>query len=97
MENFRPLLDRVSIKRFAPDEKSAGGILLPKVAQDDQKIGTVLATGEGRTLLDGRVIEPPVKAGDIVVFPKVAGFDLDEKEGIVVIRSDEILGVLDPE
>ena len=91
---FRPLHDRVVVKRVEEDTKTKGGIIIPDTAQEKPQEGKVISVGPGKTLENGKVAEPGVKAGDRILFSKYAGTDvtLDGEEHII-IREDDILAI----
>ena len=93
---FRPLADRVLVKRIKPEEKSPGGIIIPDVAQEKPVEGEVLAVGNGKILEDGTVRPMPLKAGDRVLIGKYSGSEvkIDGVE-VVIVREDDVLGILD--
>ena len=93
--NFRPLGDRVLIKRGAADERSKGGIIIPDNAKEKPIEGDVIATGRGK-IEHGKLQEPLVKAGDRVLFGKYAGTEV-RLDGVehVVLREEEILGIVE--
>ena len=70
--NFKPLQDRILIKRVEAETKTASGIIIPDAAQEKPLEGKVVAVGKGRTLDNGSVVAPDVAVGDIVVFNKYA-------------------------
>ncbi len=92
---IRPLDDRVVLKILDAEEKSSGGILLPDSAQEKPQQGKVTAVGTGLRTKDGSRIKPDVKKGDIVLFGKYAGSDVnvDGKE-LKILRESEILAKL---
>ena len=73
---FRPLQDRVLVKRVDTEEKTAGGILLPDSAKEKPQIGEVVAVGEGKRNDDGSRAAVDVKVGDKVLYSKYAGTDI---------------------
>ncbi|MBU0456364.1 MAG: co-chaperone GroES [Pseudomonadota bacterium] len=91
---FRPLHDRVLVKR-EEEEVSSGGIVIPDSAKEKPSKGKVIAVGPGKLLDDGRVIPVDVKVGDLVLFGKYSGTEvkLDGKE-LVVLREEDIMGVI---
>ena len=93
---IKPLGDRVVIKRFEADEKTAGGILLPDSARNKPQKGKVLSVGPGRTNKDGKFTPLDVKEGDTVLFTNWAGDEFKEAHGenILLMRADDILAVL---
>ncbi len=92
----RPLNDRVLIKRLEPKEQVRGGIIIPDSAKEKPMEGEVVAVGPGRLDESGKRIEMSVKAGQKVLVGKYAGTEIkiDDVEHIVV-REDEILGVIE--
>jgi chaperonin GroES len=94
---IKPLGERVVIKRFEAEEKTAGGILLPDTARNKPQKGKVLSVGEGRLGKDGKRQPLDVKVGDTVLFTNWAGDEFKEAQGenILLMRADDILAVLD--
>lgn len=93
VENMRPLGDRVLIKRRRQEEKTAGGIIIPDVAQEKGQTGEVIAIGAGRITPDGKTVPMQVKVGDVVYFGKYSGTEAASEYAI--LREDEILGVFE--
>ena len=96
--NFRPLYDRVVIRRQDEEEKTAGGIVLPSNAQEKPNQGEVLAVGDGAIKDDGSQRPLAVKVGDRVVFGQYAGSNTvrnDEDEELIIMREDEIYAVIE--
>ncbi len=97
-EKFKPLGDRVLVKRSEGQEKTAGGIYLPDAAKEKAQIGSVIAVGPGKLDKDGKYIKPAVQIGDKIYFGKYAGTELsgDQNNGqLIVIREEEILGIIE--
>ena len=94
---IKPLGDRVVIKRFEAEEKTAGGILLPDNARNKPQKGKVLAVGEGRLDKNGKRIAMDVKVGDTVLFTNWAGDEFKQAQGedVLLMRADDILAVLE--
>ncbi|KAA8985164.1 MULTISPECIES: co-chaperone GroES [Gammaproteobacteria] len=93
---IRPLHDRVVVRRKEEEEKTAGGIVLPGNAQEKPSQGEVLAVGEGKTLDNGEVRKPAVKAGDQVVFGQFAGNTVKvDGEELLIMSENDIYGVLE--
>ncbi|SVD33526.1 uncharacterized protein METZ01_LOCUS386380 [marine metagenome] len=94
---FRPLGDRVLVKRTDEEETSEGGIVIPGSAAEKPSQGEVLAVGPGKTLDNGEVQKILVKQGDVVVFGQYAGSNTVKVDGdeLVVLNESDILGVLD--
>ena len=93
---FRPLHDRVLVRRIEAEEKSAGGIIIPDTAKEKPQQGEVLAVGPGARDEDGKHITPDVKAGDRVVFGKWSGTEIKiDGEDLLVMKESDIFGVVD--
>lgn len=92
-EKFRPIGDRVLVKRFQSEEKTAGGIIIPDAAKEKTQTGKVIAVGTGKRDAQGNVIALDVKVDDVVYFGKYAGTEADKE--YVIVSQDDILGVLD--
>ena len=92
---FKPLNDRVLIKRVEPKEVSLGGIIIPDNAKEKPMEGVVMAVGEGKVLDNGQIRALQVKAGQTVFFRKYAGNEVT-LDGIehMIMREEEILAVL---
>ena len=93
---FRPLGDRVLVKRVEEEEKTKGGIIIPDTAKEKPIEGEVVAVGSGKVNDDGSVTKLAVKVGDRVLFGKYSGTEvkLDGEERLIV-REDDILAVLE--
>jgi chaperonin GroES len=93
---FRPLHDRVVVKRLEEDAKSAGGIIIPDTAKEKPMRGEVVAVGPGLRDESGKIITLDVKAGDIVLFGKWSGTEvkIDGTDQLIMKESD-ILGVIE--
>ena len=93
---FRPLHDRVVVRRIDAEEKSAGGIIIPDTAKEKPSQGEVIAVGPGGRDENGKLIPIDVKAGDVVLFGKWSGTEvkIDGVEYLIMKESD-IMGVLD--
>jgi chaperonin GroES len=93
---LRPLHDRILVKRVEEKETVKGGIIIPDTAKEKPQEGEVVAVGNGKKTEDGKVIALDVKVGDRVLFGKYSGNDIkiDEQE-YLILREDEILGVLE--
>lgn len=93
--NFKPLHDRVLVKRIDEDEKTAGGIIIPDTAKEKPSQGEVLAVGTGARTEDGKVIPMDVKEGDRILFGKWAGTEVKlDGEDRIIMKEADILGVL---
>ena len=91
---FRPLHDRIVIKRIEAEAKSAGGIIIPDTVKEKPQQGTILAVGPGRVLDSGTKIPVDYKVGDSVLYSKYSGSEvkIDGKDYIVISEKD-VLGV----
>ena len=89
---LRPLDDRIVVQRLEAEEKTAGGIILPDAAQEKPQKGKVIAVGEGKMLDSGKRGTPDVKTGDIVLFGKYSGTEVEvEGEEYLIMRESDIL------
>ena len=92
---FRPLHDRVVVKRIDADEKSAGGIIIPDTAKEKPQEGEVLAVGPGGRDEKGNLITLEVKAGNRVLFGKWSGTEVKiDGEELLIMKESDIMGVL---
>jgi len=93
---FRPLQDRILIKRIDKEERTSGGIIIPDTAKEKPQEGEVVAVGSGKRLEDGKVQPLDVKKGDRVLFGKYSGSEIkiDGTEHLI-LREEEILGILE--
>ena len=94
--NFRPLHDRILIKRIEEKESVKGGIIIPDTAKEKPQEGEVVAVGNGKKTEDGKVIALDVKAGDRILFGKYSGAEikLDGQE-YLILREEEVLGIIE--
>lgn len=93
---IRPLHDRVIVQREEEERKSAGGILIPDTATEKPVRGKVLAVGNGKILENGEVRKLDVKVGDRILFGKYSGTEVKvDGEDVLVMREEDILGVID--
>jgi len=92
---FRPLHDRVLVKRLESEEKTAGGIIIPDTAKEKPMQGEVVAVGSGARGEDGKVVALDVKAGDRVLFGKWSGTEV-KVDGVelLIMKESDILGIL---
>lgn len=93
-DKFKPLGDRVLVKRLEGQEKTAGGILIPDAAKEKAQIGSVLAVGPGKVDEAGKRVPLQVKEGDRIYFGKYAGTSIMNEDHLV-IKEDEILGIVE--
>ncbi len=92
---FRPLHDRVVVKRIDAEEKSAGGIIIPDSAKEKPQEAKVIALGTGKKGDDGKVTPFEVKVGDRVLISKYGGTEVKlEDKKYTLVREDDILGVI---
>jgi chaperonin GroES len=94
--NFRPLHDRVLVRRIDADEKTAGGIIIPDTAKEKPSQGEVIAVGPGSRDESGKLIPIDLKAGDRVLFGKWSGTEVKiDGEELLIMKESDILGVVD--
>ncbi len=92
---FRPLHDRVLVRRVEAEEKTAGGIIIPDTAKEKPQEGEVVAAGTGARGDDGTVHPLEVKAGDKILFGKWSGTEVKvEGEDLLIMKESDILGIL---
>jgi chaperonin GroES len=95
-KKFRPLHDRLLVKRVEAEEKSKGGIIIPDSAKEKPIEGMVIAVGNGKVLENGQSRKLEVKPGDRILFGKYSGTEIKiEGEEHVILREDEVLGVVE--
>jgi chaperonin GroES len=93
---FRPLHDRVLVRRIEEDEKSAGGIIIPDTAREKPMQGEVVAVGPGARDEAGKLVPLDVKAGDRVLFGKWSGTEIKiDGEELLVMKESDILGIVE--
>ncbi len=93
--NFRPLHDRVLVRRVEAEEKTAGGIIIPDTAKEKPQEGEVVAVGEGTRDEDGDRIPLDVKAGDRILFGKWSGTEVKVNgEDLIIMKESDILGIV---
>ena len=94
---FRPLHDRVVIRRVEAEEKTSGGIIIPDTAREKPMEGEVVAVGPGARGEDGKIQPLDVKAGDRVLFGKWSGTEIKlDGEDLIIMKESDIMGVLTP-
>ena len=92
---FRPLYDRIVVKRIDEQETTRNGIVIPDSAREKPQQGEVIAVGKGKRLEDGTLAALEVKAGDRVLFGKYSGNETKvEGTDYIIMREDDVLGVL---
>ncbi|GGK23808.1 co-chaperone GroES [Salinarimonas ramus] len=93
---FRPLHDRVVVRRIEADTKTAGGIIIPDTAKEKPQQGEVVAVGPGARNETGALVALDVKAGDRVLFGKWSGTEVRiDGEDLLIMKESDIMGVLD--
>ncbi len=92
---FRPLHDRVVIRRLEQEDRSAGGIIIPETAQEKPMQGEVVAVGPGSRADDGKLTSLDVEAGDRILFGKYSGTEVKvDGEDLLIMRESDIMGVI---
>jgi len=93
---FRPLHDRVLVKRIASEEKTAGGIILPDSVQEKPSEGEIVAVGSGAKAEDGSIVALDVKAGDRVLFGKWGGTEITvDGQELLIMKESDIMGIVE--
>jgi chaperonin GroES len=94
--SFRPLHDRVLIRRVEAEEKTAGGIIIPDTAKEKPMEGEVVSVGPGARGEDGKIQPLDVKAGDRVLFGKWSGTEIKlDGEDLIIMKESDIMGIID--
>jgi chaperonin GroES len=92
---FRPLHDRVLVRRIEAKDKTAGGIIIPDTAQEKPQEGEVVSVGSGTRGEDGKITPLDVKAGDKVLFGKWSGTEVKlEGEDLIIMKESDVLGIV---
>ena len=92
---FRPLHDRVIVKRVEEEEKTSGGIIIPDAAKEKPQEGKIIAVGRGQILENGKVSPLAVKKGDRILFGKYSGQEIKiDGEEHLIMREDDILAII---
>ncbi len=93
---FRPLHDRVVVKRLEQEQKTAGGIIIPDTAQEKPMEGEIIAVGAGARSEDGKVHPLDVKAGDRVLFGKWSGTEVKiDGDELIIMKESDLMGVIE--
>ena len=93
---FRPLHDRVLVRRIEQQEKTAGGIIIPDTAKEKPQEGEVVAVGPGARDDNGTLVELSVKAGDRILFGKWSGTEVKiDGEDLLIMKESDILGIVE--
>ena len=97
MTKFRPLHDRVVVKRIDAEQKTAGGIIIPDTAKEKPQEGEVVAVGPGARNERGELVAIDLKPGDRVLFGKWSGTEVKlDGEELLIMKESDILGVIEP-
>ena len=93
---FRPLHDRVVVRRLKAEEKTAGGIIIPDTAAEKPMEGEIIAAGPGARNEQGQIVALDVKAGDRVLFGKWSGTEVKiDGEDLLIMKESDILGIIE--
>jgi chaperonin GroES len=92
---FRPLHDRVVVRRIEGDQKTAGGIIIPDTAKEKPQEGEVIAVGPGARDESGKIVALDVKAGDRILFGKWSGTEVKiDGEELLIMKESDVMGVI---
>ncbi|QFT62179.1 chaperonin GroES [Roseivivax halotolerans] len=92
---FKPLHDRVLVRRVESDDKTKGGLIIPETAKEKPAEGIVIACGEGARKDNGELIAPAVKEGDKILFGKWSGTEVSiDGEELLIMKESDILGII---
>jgi chaperonin GroES len=93
--NFRPLHDRVLVRRVTSEEKSAGGIIIPDTAKEKPSEGEILAVGSGARDESGKLVPLDVKVGDRILFGKWSGTEVKVNgEDLLIMKESDVMGII---
>jgi len=93
---FRPLHDRVLVRRVEQEEKTAGGIIIPDTAKEKPMEGEIIAAGTGTRTEDGKILPLDVKAGDRILFGKWSGTEVKiDGEELLIMKESDLLGIVE--
>ena len=93
---FRPLHDRVVVRRLEQDEKTPGGIIIPDTAKEKPMEGEIVAVGEGGRNEEGRLLPMSVKAGDRILFGKWSGTEVKiDGDELLIMKESDIMGIIE--
>ena len=93
---FKPLHDRVLVRRIESDEKTKGGLIIPDTAKEKPAEGEIVSVGPGARKDSGELIEPSVKAGDRILFGKWSGTEVQiNGEELLIMKESDVLGVIE--
>jgi len=93
---FKPLHDRVLVRRVESDDKTKGGLIIPDTAKEKPQEGEIVAVGEGARDDDGDRVKPDVKVGDKILFGKWSGTEVTlDGEELLIMKESDILGIVE--
>jgi chaperonin GroES len=93
---FRPLHDRVVVRRLDSEEKTKGGIIIPDTAKEKPSEGVIVSVGPGARDEQGKIVAPDVKSGDRVLFGKWSGTEVKlDGEDLLIMKESDIMGVIE--
>ncbi|MEX0853508.1 MAG: co-chaperone GroES [Bauldia sp.] len=93
---FRPLHDRVVVRRVESEEKTAGGIIIPDTAKEKPQEGQIIAVGPGGRDEAGKLIPPDVKTGDRILFGKWSGTEVKiDGEDLLIMKESDVMGIIE--
>ena len=93
---FRPLHDRVVVRRIEEDDKSAGGIIIPDTAREKPSQGEIIAVGSGARNENGEIVALDVQVGDLILFGKWSGTEVKvDGEELLIMKEADVMGVLE--
>jgi len=93
---FRPLHDRVVIRRLTPEEKTVGGIIIPDTAQEKPMEGEVVAAGPGARNEQGQIVALELKSGDRILFGKWSGTEVKiDGEELLIMKESDVMGIIE--
>ena len=96
MTNFKPLHDRVAVRKLEPEEKTAGGIIIPDSAKEKPMKGEIVAVGVGQRSTEGKLTPLDVQVGDKVLFGKWSGTEVKiGDDDILVMKESDIMGIIE--
>ncbi|MBL4612287.1 MAG: co-chaperone GroES [Emcibacter sp.] len=93
---FRPLHDRVLVRRIDAEQKTSGGIIIPDSAQEKPSQGEIISVGSGAKAEDGTITKLDVKAGDTILFGKWSGTEIKiDDEDLLIMKESDIMGIIE--
>ena len=93
---FKPLHDRVAVRRLEQNDKTPGGIIIPDTAQEKPSEGVVVSVGSGATDKDGKIIPLDIQSGDKVLFGKWSGTEIKiDGDELLIMQESDIMGIID--